>query len=294
MSISYPVVLTIATTDSGGGAGIQADLKTITVLGGYGASVVAALTAQNGAEVLGIHTLPTDFIRLQYKAVDEGFPIRAAKLGMLFSTPIMETVADMLQNKKFPLVVDPVSVSQSGYSLLEKDAVATLKQRILPMADLLTPNRQEAEMLADMPINSQEDVEEAARRILAFGPKAVLIKGGHFSGGAGFGVTAGKDIVVDWLVMQGGTIISLAHRWVHTSNNHGTGCTLAAAIATYLGFGFPLEEAITEAQHFLTDALRTAFTCGRGPGAPNFLGGALAVLGYCEVYGAGGPKQWRP
>ena len=279
MNTSHPVILTIATTDSGGGAGIQADLKTITVLGAYGASVVAALTAQNGAEVLGIHTLPPDFIRLQYKAVDEGFTVKAAKLGMLFSTPIMEAVADMLQDKKFPLVVDPVSVSQSGYSLLEEDAVATLKERILPLADVLTPNRQEAEMLAGMPITTQDDVEEAAHRILSFGPKAVLIKGGHFSEDANFGLVDGKDIIVDWLVLRGGTTVPLAHRWVHTSNNHGTGCTLAAAIATYLGFGLPLDEAITKAQHFLTEALRTAFPCGKGPGSPNFLDGALAVLG---------------
>ena len=284
MNTPYPAILTIATTDSGGGAGIQADIKTITVLGGYAASVAVALTAQNGAEVLGIHPLPTDFIRLQYKAVDEGFPIKAAKLGMLYSAPIINTVADLLQHKKFPLVVDPVSMSQSGYPLLEKDAVAVLKERILPLADLLTPNRQEAEMLAEMKISCQEEMEEAAHRILALGPKAVLVKGGHFTDALGFGLSPGKDIVVDWLVLQGGIIIPLAHRWVETTNNHGTGCTLAAAIATYLGNSFTLEDAITEAQLFLTESLRTSFTPGRGAGCPNFLGGALAVFGYCDSF----------
>ena len=269
MKNTPPVILTCATTDSGGGAGIQADLKTITCLGGFGTSVLAALTAQNGATVAGIHALPPEFVALQYRTVLEGFPVKAAKTGMLYSAELIEVMADCLATKNFPLVVDPVSVSQSGCQLLRDDAVESLVKRIIPLADLLTPNRPEAEMLAGMSINSVDHVKKAASRLLSMGAKAVLIKGGHFE--------ENGETMTDWLITPE-TFIPLAHPRVETTNNHGTGCTLSAAIATFLGFGEPLQTAVHKAQLYLTAALRTSFCPGIGAGAPNFLGGADAVV----------------
>lgn len=266
MENNHPVILTIATTDSGGGAGIQADLKTMTVLGAFGTSVAVALTAQNGAEVLGIHGLDSDFVRLQYEAVKRGFPVKAAKLGMLYSAELIETVADLLKDKEFPLVVDPVCVSESGYKLLQDDAVEVLKEKIIPLADLFTPNRPEAELLASMEIKNSKDAHVAGQKMLAMGAKAVLVKGGHFEEDEG-------DIITDWLALPGKDIIGLPHARIYTENKHGTGCTLSAAIASYLGFGFSLEEAIIKAQDFLVKALASSYPVGKGPGAPNFLGG---------------------
>lgn len=263
-----PNVLTIAGSDSGGGAGIQADLKTMTVLGAYGMSVITALTAQNGLGVTGIHAPDPDFVKLQMQAVFAGFPVHAAKTGMLFSSGIIAVVAEIVAeelkkhapDKRFPLVVDPVCVSQSGHRLLEKDAVDALKSHILPLADLLTPNRPEAELLAGMSIHNPDDVAEAGRRLLGMGAKAVLIKGGHFDD---------KPILVtDWFMEPGRDPIPLRQPHVDTTNNHGTGCTLSAAIATWLGFGMPLKIAITKAQEYLNTALRHAYAPGQGSGPP--------------------------
>ncbi len=255
-----PCVLTIAGSDSGGGAGIQADLKTMTVLGGFGMSVITALTAQNGQGVTGIHAPDPEFVALQLTTVLEGFPVAAAKTGMLFSAPIIAAVAAVLRDRTFPLVVDPVSVSQSGHTLLQPDAVAALKRDILPLADLLTPNRPEAEMLADMPITSEADVREALGRILDMGPRAVLLKGGHFE-------TSGR--MVDWLCEAGKAPMALAQPKVETGNNHGTGCTLSAAIATYLALGHDLVGAVMQAQQYLNLCLRTSYAPGKGAGPVN-------------------------
>lgn len=263
-----PVVLTIAGTDSGGGAGIQADIKTITVLGAFAVSVAAALTAQNGAGVLGIHEVPPDFVLLQLRAVREGFPVKAAKTGMLASVPIITALSAALQNKDFPLVIDPVCVSQSGHRLLRKDAEEALRAHMLPLADLLTPNKPEAELLAGMPIERPDDVRIAAKRLHALGAKAVLIKGGHFDEQqTGMSMT-------DWLCLPGEPPLPMRHPRVDTPHNHGTGCTLSAAIATYTGFGLPLAEAVAAAQAYLSRALAAAFGPGIGAGPPNFLAGA--------------------
>lgn len=264
---SWPVILTIAGTDSGGGAGIQADLKTITVLGGYGASVAAALTAQNGAGVLGIHEVPVDFVLLQLTAVRRGFPVRAAKTGMLASSPIIEALAGALRDKDFPLVVDPVCVSQSGHRLLRSDAEEAMRLCILPLADLLTPNRPEAELLSGLALKGEADVARVAEKLFSLGAKAVLLKGGHFD------AFDGKKSMTDWLCLPGKTPRPMAHPRVETVNNHGTGCTLSAALATFLGLGFGLEEAVAKAQAYLTRALETGFSPGIGAGPPNFLGG---------------------
>ncbi len=264
-----PCILTIAGSDSGGGAGIQADLKAMTALGGFGMSVITALTAQNGLGVTGIHAPDAEFVALQLTTVLDGFPVAGAKTGMLFSAPIIEAVADVLAARKnFPLVVDPVSVSQSGHRLLREDAVQALVRRVLPLADLLTPNRPEAEMLAGMDIATEADVREAVRRILAMGPKAVLLKGGHFEG---------SGDLIDWLGLSGplpGTggapeIIALSQPRVDTPNNHGTGCTLSAAIATCLGLGMDLLPAVQRAQRYLNLCLRESYTPGQGFGPPN-------------------------
>jgi hydroxymethylpyrimidine/phosphomethylpyrimidine kinase len=259
-----PCVLTIAGSDSGGGAGIQADLKTMTVLGGFGMSVITALTAQNGLGVTGIHAPDADFVRLQLETVLEGFPVRAAKTGMLFSAPIIEAVADVLealpQEVRFPLVVDPVCVSQSGHRLLQEDAVEALKKRMLPLAYLLTPNRPEAELLAGMAVETKEDVAEAIRRLLDMGPRAVLLKGGHFEG---------SDTLTDWLGLPNREPVPMPQTKVDTPNNHGTGCTLSAAIATMLAKGHVLDRAILKAQQYLNLCLRESYAPGKGFGPPN-------------------------
>lgn len=264
---SPPVILTIAGTDSGGGAGVQADLKTMTVLGAFGTSVIAALTAQNGAGVLGIHEIPVEFLLLQLEAVRTGFPVRAAKTGMLASAPVIEALAAALADKEFPLVVDPVCVSQSGHRLLRKDAEEAMRKYMLPLADLITPNRPEAELLTGTPINSSADIARAMDRLFALGASAVLLKGGHFD------EYQGRGEMVDWLGQPGSRPVALPHARVETENNHGTGCTLSAAIATFLGQGLPLVQAVERAQDFLTRALASSFCPGIGAGPPNFLGG---------------------
>ena len=260
--LQAPNILTVAGSDSGGGAGIQADLKTIAALGGYGMSVITALTAQNGLGVTGIHDPGADFVALQLTTVLQGFPVAAAKTGMLFSAGTIACVADLLCKRIFPLVVDPVSVSQSGSLLLREDAVEALKAHMLPLADLLTPNRLEAVMLSGVDMNSADDIAAAGKRILDMGPKAVLIKGGHFES---------PVTVTDWLFVPGEEPVPLRHARVDSSNTHGTGCTLSAAIATGLGRGLPLRVAVTKAQEYLNLALRRSYNPGKGIGPLNHM-----------------------
>jgi hydroxymethylpyrimidine/phosphomethylpyrimidine kinase len=269
-----PTVMTIAGSDSGGGAGIQADLKTIAANGAYGVSVISALTAQNGLGVTGIHAPPAEFVAEQLATVLDGFPVRAAKTGMLFSASIIEAVADVLDARKdFPLVVDPVSVSQSGHRLLEEPAVQALVERILPLAAVVTPNRPEAEMLAGMAIATKEDAVEAARRILDLGPAAVLLKGGHVDAARQAGAMR------DWLVLPGGEFRELSHPYVTTQNLHGTGCTLSAAIATFLAAQSELEEAVGLAQEYLVACLEAGYAPGEGAGPPDHMAAIRPLLG---------------
>ena len=261
---NHPCCLTIAGSDSGGGAGIQADIKTMTVLGCYASSVVTALTAQNGLGVTGIHAPDPHFVVLQLRAILDGFSVRAAKTGMLFSAEIIQALADILKQTDFPLVVDPVCVSQSGHALLKQDAVEALRFRILPQATLLTPNRPEAELLAGVKINDEADIAIAASRLFNMGAKAVLIKGGHFE-------TDGKGRLVDWLCLPGVPAEPLFQEKVETHNNHGTGCTLSAAIAAGLAKGLMLREAVIQAQKYLNLCLRESYTPGKGFGPVNHL-----------------------
>ncbi|MGE4194765.1 MAG: bifunctional hydroxymethylpyrimidine kinase/phosphomethylpyrimidine kinase [Pseudodesulfovibrio sp.] len=256
-----PCILTIAGSDSGGGAGIQADIKVITMLGGYGASVITALTAQNTATVTGIHAPSAKFVALQLKTVLDDIRVGAAKTGMLFSAPIIEAVAGLLGNKTFPLVVDPVCVATSGARLLQEDAVEAMRTHMFPLADLLTPNLPEAELFTGMKIETREDAFTAARLLLKMGPKAVLIKGGHNDSPA----------VTDWFMDSGGEPIPFMQQRVDTIFTHGTGCTLSAAIATGLGFGLDMGSAILRAQEYLNLALRAGFRLGEGGGPPNHL-----------------------
>jgi hydroxymethylpyrimidine/phosphomethylpyrimidine kinase len=260
--LQIPNILTVAGSDSGGGAGIQADLKTIAALGGYGMSVITALTAQNGLGVTDIHDPGADFTARQLSAVLDGFPVAAAKTGMLFSAATIEAVAQALRTRNFPLVVDPVSVSKGGAPLLRPDAAQALKTHMLPLADLLTPNRAEAAALAGMDVNSADDIAAAGKRMLDMGPRAVLIKGGHF----GSPVT-----VTDWLFVAGEEPVPLRHARVDSPNTHGTGCTLSAAIATWLGHSLPLRVAITKAQEYLSLALRRSYNPGKGIGPLNHM-----------------------
>lgn len=266
-----PCILTIAGSDSGGGAGIQADLKTITVIGGFGTSVVTALTAQNGVGVDAIHAPEAGFVSRQLKSVLDGFPIAAAKTGMLFSMPIIEAVSAGVRDRSFPLVVDPVCVSQSGQRLLREDAVNALKWYILPQADLLTPNRPEAELLSGREIRVPSDILVVARILLDMGPKAVLIKGGHFGEATTLAdmALAPNAMCTDWLALPDQPLVELSQPVIPTSNNHGTGCTLSAAIATYLGMGFELQQAIVRAQRYLNHCLRYSYAPGLGAGPPN-------------------------
>ena len=268
------VIMTIAGSDSGGGAGIQADLKTMTLLGGFGISAITALTAQNGEGVRGIHAPDPDFMRTQLEALLDGFPIAAAKTGMLFSAPLMDVIADCLAGKSFPLVVDPVAVSQSGHKLLRDDAVSALISRIIPLADLLTPNAPEAEVLSGKPLRTVADVAVVARDLMDKGAKAVLLKGGHFTPAD----MSGDAVMTDWLCLPGNAPKALNHEKVDTVNNHGTGCTLSAAIATFIGQGHTLEDAVALAQKFLVAGLAASYTPGIGCGPPNLPAGAAVVL----------------
>ncbi|WP_294483830.1 bifunctional hydroxymethylpyrimidine kinase/phosphomethylpyrimidine kinase [uncultured Mailhella sp.] len=258
-----PNVLTIAGSDSGGGAGIQADLKTMTMMRTFGMSVITALTAQNGLGVTGIHAPEPEFVALQLNTVLEGFPVNAAKTGMMFNSGIINAVADILDAQTFPLVVDPVCVSTSGHKLMEDEGIATLRERLMPRADLFTPNRPEAELFSGMTIKTEDDIIEAGERLLKSGARAVLMKGGHCEGNPVF--------VTDWLLEKGCEPVALRQPHVDTQNSHGTGCTLSAGIAAQIALGMPLRVAVTRAQEFLNLALRHSFAPGKGHGPCNHM-----------------------
>lgn len=253
------IALTIAGSDSGGGAGIQADLKTFSALGVYGASVITALTAQNTLGVQGIHDVPADFVRRQMQSVFEDIPVNAVKIGMLSVPATIEAVADGLAaHFAGPVVFDPVMVAASGDPLLTEAATATLITRLLPRADLLTPNLHEAARLLGQPVAADVPAMEAqGRALLALGPKAVLMKGGHGSGAE----------AVDVLVAAAGLRHFRAPR-IPSRNSHGTGCTLSSAIAAGLARGLPLEEAVATAKAYVHAAIAAAdrLKIGQGHG----------------------------
>lgn len=248
-------VLTIAGSDSGGGAGIEADLKTIAALGGYGCTSITAVTAQNTLGVFGVHTLPADFVTLSIKTVIGDIGVDAIKLGMLANAAIIEAVAATLP-RDVPLVLDPVMVSTSGAVLLPDDAIAAMIKTLIPLATIVTPNLPEAAKLTGLAMQTAADHEAAGRAILAMGAKAVLLKGGHAPG----------DMLVDTLVHKAG-VQHFTHPRIATRHTHGTGCTLASAIATSLAQGMALPDAIGRAEDYLQNAIAHApgFGAGHGP-----------------------------
>ena len=255
--MAAPIALTIAGSDSSGGAGIQADLKTFAALGIYGASVVTALTAQNTQGVTGIHDVPADFIAKQIDAVFSDLDVAAVKIGMLSKTAGIEAVAAGLDNHRARnVVLDPVMVAGSGDRLLAPDAVVALHRALFPRALLVTPNLPEAAALLDeKPARSEADMEAQARALLALGAHNVLIKGGHGEG----------ESSVDLLVGQGGTARFAANR-IATKNTHGTGCTLSSAIAAGLAKGLDLKAAVQAAKAYVTAAIAGADTLAVGHG----------------------------
>lgn len=250
---SIPKALTVAGSDSGGGAGIQADLKTFAALGVYGASVVTALTAQNTVGVLAVAAVEPAFVRAQLDAVMADIGADAVKTGMLFSAEIVRVVAEGLRHHAVRhLVVDPVMVAKSGDRLLRDDAVAAVREALLPLATVVTPNIPEAEVLTGREIADERAMEAAARALHALGPGVVVVKGGHLTGDA-------VDVVFD-----GEHVERLRRPRVETTCTHGTGCTFSAAIAAWLAAGRSPLDAVSEAKEFLYGALRQAYPIGAG------------------------------
>jgi hydroxymethylpyrimidine/phosphomethylpyrimidine kinase len=253
-------VLIIAGSDSGGGAGIQADIKSVTALGGYAMTAVTALTAQNTTGVFGVVAVEPAFVTQQIELCLSDIGADALKTGMLHSIPVIEAVSETIgaHASELPLVVDPVMVAKGGQALLEPDAVAALKRSLFPYVNLLTPNLPETEALAGRTIGDLEEQKAAALTMLTLGPEAVLLKGGHRAGPEVHDVLASAD----------GVEVFTSPR-IETTNTHGTGCTLASAIATGLAQKLELREAVVRARDYVQEAIRTAPGYGDGYGPLN-------------------------
>ncbi|CAL1690734.1 Hydroxymethylpyrimidine/phosphomethylpyrimidine kinase [Brevundimonas subvibrioides] len=248
-------VLIIAGSDSGGGAGIQADIKAVTALGGYAATAITAITVQNTLGVHGVHPLPMDLIEAQARAVLDDIGADAIKTGMLGSLAVVERVAAILDSSDAVAVVDPVMVAKGGAALLDEDAVQAVRSLMIPRAGLLTPNAPEAEALTGLPVVDLDGQRRAGEALLTLGARAVLMKGGHVPGAT----------VVDLLLTPRGETLLEGER-VDTTSTHGTGCTLASAIAAGLALGRPLEVAVAEGWAYVAEAIRRAPGLGRGHG----------------------------
>jgi hydroxymethylpyrimidine/phosphomethylpyrimidine kinase len=251
--------LTIAGSDSGGGAGIQADLKTFASLGVHGMSVITSITAQNTYEVRAVFDLPLNIIEAQFRAVAEDIGVDASKTGMLSNSDIVKLVANLVKNYGLPVVVDPVMIAKSGASLLKEEAVEALMRYLIPVATVVTPNKFEAERLAGLSINSLSDAKKAAKYIVEeLGAQAVVLKGGHIEG----------DESVD-ILYYSGTFKEFRAKRIHTKNTHGTGCSFSAAITAELAKGKPIDEAVKIAKMFITTAIEHGLQLGRGSGPVN-------------------------
>lgn len=260
--MEYVTVLSIAGSDCSGGAGLQADLKTISALGCYATTVVTAVTAQNSCGVKSVFPVPPQMVKAQLDAVAEDLRIDAVKIGMLANEGIISTVADFIESHVFPVVLDPIMVSSSGFSLLDHLAIDLLCKRLLPVSTLVTPNLPEASLLADMVVDNSEAMIIAGKRIVAMGSKAVLIKGGHLR----------EKVMTDVLVANSGKEVSIFKaEKVETRNNHGTGCTLSSAIAAYLARGATLKQAVKSAKEYVSGALAAGkdVETGKGHGSMN-------------------------
>ena len=252
-------VLIIAGSDSGGGAGVQGDIKTVTALGGYAATAITALTVQNTLGVHAVHPIPVDVIVAQARAVLDDIGADTIKTGMLGERPVVEAVARLLSEiQGIPVVVDPVMVAKGGASLLARDAVEAVRSLLISRADLLTPNASEAEVLTGLTVQTTDDLRRAGEALLALGARAVLMKGGHVAG----------ETVTDVLMTPAGETTFSGPR-VETRNTHGTGCTLASACATGLAQGMTLEASVARAWAYVAEAIRTAPDFGAGAGPLN-------------------------
>ncbi|OLY91265.1 hydroxymethylpyrimidine/phosphomethylpyrimidine kinase [Cnuella takakiae] len=261
MKYRYPVVLTIAGSDSGGGAGIQADLKTFSALGCFGTSAITAITAQNTLGVRGIHSIPADMVRQQIEAVLEDLQPAAIKIGMIHTAELATTIAQALQGyQQIPIILDPVMVATSGARLIEETTVHTLRELLFPLATLITPNLDEAAVLYGQNIPDVAAMQTAALA-LTHNCNAVLLKGGHLKGEKVFDVLAQKE----------GSTEVFASPYIESSNVHGTGCTLSAAIAAYMAQGASLHEAIVMGRAFIANAIQygSDVQTGRGNGPLN-------------------------
>jgi hydroxymethylpyrimidine/phosphomethylpyrimidine kinase len=248
-------VLTVAGSDSGGGAGIQADLKTMLAHGVHGMSVLAAVTAQNSVGVQGYWELPVEAVRAQLASVLGDIGVAAVKTGMLASTVLVTAVADVLSRVDAPVVVDPVGVSKHGDSLLAEDAVAALRDRLLPVAALVTPNLYEVQQLTGVKVTDEAGLRPAAEAVLELVPRAVLVKGGHLAGDA-----------VDLLLTADGVQRTYRSARLDNRHTHGTGCTLASAVASRLALGDALPDAVAAAKDYVTGAIAAGFPLGAGIG----------------------------
>lgn len=264
ISFRYPTALSVAGSDSSGGAGIQADLKTFTALGVYGCTAITAITAQNTQGVRGIQAVSPDILRQQLEAVFEDLTVDAVKIGMLFKKENIDVVAEVLDryHPKWS-VLDPVMISTSGRRLLEASAVRQLQEVLFPRVDLVTPNVDELAALTGRTLRTQKDLEQAGRMLLKQGCRALLIKGGHWAG----------THSIDLLLLPEQEPICYSTAAVQTPNTHGTGCTLSSAITAYLAQGVPLPEAIRQAKNYVATALATGadVMAGHGPGSLNHL-----------------------
>ncbi len=252
-------ILTIAGSDSGGGAGIQADLKSIHANSGFGMSVITSITAQNTREVTRAFDLPADLIEAQIDAIFSDFDVAALKTGMLSSSEIVQTVAKKLR-EYLPknIVIDPVMISKSKFALLKPEAIKSLKSELFPLATVITPNVYEAELLAECEIKTIDNAKGAAQAIHGYGCQSVLVKGGHLLG----------EQSTDVLYVDGDFTLFEAER-IETKNTHGTGCTYSAAIATHLGLGKDLKTAVQSAKDYITNAIRYSLDIGGGHGPTN-------------------------
>lgn len=258
----YPTVLTIAGTDPTGGAGIQADLKTFSALGCYGMSVITALVAQNTCGVRAIHSVPPAFVQAQLQAVLDDILPDAIKIGMVHSLELVNVIADVLkQHPQIPVVFDPVMIATSGDRLIEERTVEAIVAQLFPLATLITPNMDEASLLANIPVRTVEDMQTAAKKIMNMGTNALLLKGGHLE----------SDELTSLLIGKEGLIKTLHSDKIETKNMHGSGCTLSSAIAAYLAQGYLLTEAVSKAQDYVHDAVYNAVdvVVGKGNGPLN-------------------------
>jgi hydroxymethylpyrimidine/phosphomethylpyrimidine kinase len=258
----YVRVLSIAGSDSGGGAGIQADLKTFSALGCYGMTAITAITAQNTCGVTGIHGIPPEMLKAQIDAVVQDIGVDAVKIGMLHSPEVVRVVADAIRTYQLPnVVLDPVMVATSGDRLIAAETVSVLVQELFPLAEVVTPNLDEAGWLLERSIKGAETLDEAAQALCALGARAVLLKGGHLPG----------DWVVDVLATRSGLRQRLESARIATHNGHGTGCTLSSAIAAHLAQGLPLQQAVERARAYILGAIAAGadVTTGRGHGPLN-------------------------